>query len=70
MGDIVHEKYIVGEMISFYCRKRHGRNVMCKECETLNDYAVERLKKCPFGDDKPVCKNCKVHCYKSEMREK
>lgn len=70
MGNIAYDKYTVGEMLSPYCRKKHGRNVLCQECETLKNYAVEQLKKCPFGDNKPDCVNCEVHCYKSEMREK
>ena len=24
----------------------------------------------PLGDKKPFCSNCKIHCYKSEMRER
>jgi hypothetical protein len=23
-----------------------------------------------FGDDKPTCANCTVHCYNAEMRER
>ncbi|MGN0478669.1 MAG: nitrous oxide-stimulated promoter family protein, partial [Hominenteromicrobium sp.] len=25
---------------------------------------------CPFMETKTFCSNCKVHCYKPEMREK
>jgi hypothetical protein len=33
------------------------------------DYATRRLDRCVFGDDKPTCANCKVHCYNAENRE-
>lgn len=29
-----------------------------------------RRSKCPYSDDKPFYSNCKIHCYKPEMREK
>ena len=33
------------------------------------DYADERLDACPFGQGKPACSDCLIHCYKKEMRE-
>ena len=33
-------------------------------------YATRRLDRCVFGDDKPTCANCKVHCYSDAMRER
>ena len=32
-------------------------------------YATRRLDRCVFGDDKPTCANCAVHCYNAPMRE-
>ena len=32
-------------------------------------YATRRLDRCVFGDDKPTCANCTVHCYSEAMRE-
>ena len=65
------EKEIVSEMITLYCRKRHGtRDGLCADCMALNTYARERSDKCPFMEKKTFCSNCKVHCYKPEMREK
>ena len=43
---------------------------LCAECHDLRQYAHLRLTRCPFGPDKPTCANCKVHCYKPEMRER
>jgi len=65
------ESITVEKMIKLYCGKNHfGDGVLCGECTALLDYARERLVKCPYKDDKPVCTNCTVHCYKPEMRER
>jgi len=34
------------------------------------EYAFARLDRCPFGENKTACKQCTVHCYKPQMREK
>lgn len=67
-----HEKRIVSEMISLYCRKNHNtkNGQMCKECRELAEYALLRSDNCPFMVEKTFCSNCKVHCYKPDMREK
>ena len=54
------EKEVVSLMISLYCRKKHRE---------LNDYARMRSDKCPFMEQKTFCSNCRVHCYKPQMRE-
>lgn len=65
------EKILVSQMISLYCRKNHRtKNGLCSECRELDDYAKLRSEKCPFMETKTFCSNCKVHCYKPEMREK
>lgn len=33
-------------------------------------YAARRLQKCPYGEEKPTCAKCPVHCYKTEQRQK
>ena len=62
----------VGRMITYYCKKKHGGDgkTRCAECEELYQYVKVRRHNCPFGDDKPFCANCKIHCYKPDMREK
>ena len=65
------EKKIVSEMIALYCRKKHGtKHGLCADCTALEAYAQMRSDKCPFMETKTFCSNCKVHCYKPEMREK
>ena len=63
------EKEIVTLMISLYCRKHHGGKTLCPECAALDSYARQRSDYCPFMESKTFCSNCKVHCYKPDMRE-
>lgn len=42
---------------------------LCPQCQALLDYAHQRLERCRFGEDKPSCTRCPVHCYKPAMRE-
>lgn len=65
------EKKVASQMIALYCKKKHGtRYGLCPECEALNAYARQRSDKCPFMETKTFCSNCKVHCYKPDMRER
>ncbi len=66
----LREKQMVTEMIRLYCRKKHGVRELCAECSALAEYARQRSDKCPFMAAKTFCANCRVHCYKPEMREK
>jgi hypothetical protein len=57
-------------MVSIHCRARHVAHAgLCGECAALLDYATRRLDRCVFGDDKPTCAKCSVHCYSGAMRE-
>ena len=64
------EKETVSLMIAIYCRKKHGGKTLCPDCAALDAYARQRSDKCPFMETKTFCSNCKVHCYKKDMREK
>ena len=68
------EQHVVEEMIRLYCRKKHPKEdrqagQICPVCQELLDYARLRSEKCPFMKEKTFCANCKVHCYKPEVRE-
>jgi len=41
---------------------------LCPECTDLLDYALARIDACRFGDDKPTCARCAVHCFRPAMR--
>lgn len=64
------EQLTVEKMIDIYCRKNHGLlETRCPECEDLLAFAREKIQRCPFGENKPVCAKCEIHCYKQEMKE-
>jgi len=57
-------------MIRIHCRDLHGEDYrLCEDCAALLTYATRRLDRCVFGDDKPTCANCTVHCYSAAMRD-
>ena len=59
------------KMVGVYCRERHGwKDSPCAGCAELLVYARERLVRCPYGEDKPPCTKCPIHCYKPKMRDK
>ncbi|NDV46922.1 nitrous oxide-stimulated promoter family protein [Paludibacter sp. 221] len=70
VNEISYEKRTVERMIRLYCRKTHKSPVLCEECSTLLQYADDKLHKCPFGNEKPYCSRCHVHCYQPEMQER
>jgi hypothetical protein len=64
------EHKTIDAMIALFCRDQHGyKDQLCPECAALTFYARQRLEKCPFGDEKPTCAKCPVHCYKPACRE-
>ena len=80
---IADEKKVVALMIRMYCRRHcrqqgrtdktdahHTTHGLCPECAALLDYALRRLDSCRFGNDKPSCRKCPVHCYRADMRER
>jgi hypothetical protein len=70
MGKIEYQILTINKMIALYCKLKHGNYTLCSECESLFLYANQKLLKCPFGDKKPECRDCKIHCYNAEMRQK
>lgn len=69
MNRIETEKLTFSRMLLIYCRlNHHGAKGLCSSCEEMERYAHARLDHCIFGEDKPNCKNCSVHCYKPKMR--
>ncbi len=60
----------MNKMVGIYCAARHDppMDEVCNKCRDFLDYAELRLDKCPYGEDKPTCANCPVHCYKPARR--
>lgn len=64
------EKATVSLMIALYCRKKHGTRTLCPDCAALDAYARQRSDRCPMMETKTFCSNCKIHCYRPEMRQR
>lgn len=66
---IAREKLTIRNMITLY--QRHSPNAVTDAAhyDALYAYAEKRLDKCVFGEEKPACKQCPVHCYQAVKRE-
>lgn len=58
-------------MTRLWCRGQHGSTgtALCAQCSAFMDYAARRLAACPYGEGKPTCANCQIHCYGPAQRE-
>jgi hypothetical protein len=65
------EHLTMQRMVEIYCRDHHDSAAAgpCEACRQFLDYAERRLEKCPYGEGKPTCAKCPVHCYKRVQRE-
>ena len=71
MTRIENQKHVIKKMIELFCKKNHdNQGVLCNECNELLNYAYKKLDNCIFGTNKPNCNSCKIHCYKSDIKEK
>ena len=70
MSRIKEEQRVVEQMIRLYCRKKEGNKELCPGCQELLQYAAARLERCKFGENKPTCKKCPIHCYRPQMKER
>lgn len=61
-------------MVRLYCRahqhklKHVGIYCECSECAEFIGYANKKLDSCPYGQHKPTCNKCPIHCYKKVKR--
>jgi hypothetical protein len=64
------ERQTMHAMIACFCRGVHGSSGdLCAGCAELLAYATGRLERCPFGETKPTCAKCPIHCYQPQRRE-
>lgn len=69
---LLREFRTLQHMVAIYCRDHHasGRDArLCVDCLEFLDYAEQRLIKCPYGQAKPTCAKCPIHCYKRVQKE-
>ncbi len=65
---LAREWKTVTAMLRIYCRDEHG-GPLCDDCQALMHYISVRLDRCRFGENKPTCAKCPVHCYQRDRRE-
>lgn len=64
------EKKTVRIMIQMYCSNFHeSQKKLCENCSEMLEYTNSRLDICPWGENKPACTNCLIHCYNTDKRE-
>ena len=71
IGRLKREHRTLVCMTAIYCEDRHGQHAggLCDNCSELMRYSETRLAKCPYGQAKPSCGKCPIHCYKNQQRE-
>lgn len=69
-GELLTEFKTVSAMVHIYCRDHHkSTSGLCDECQDLLSYAETKLDRCPYGQNKPTCNKCPIHCYKPEQKQ-
>jgi len=69
-GELLTEFKTVSAMVHIYCRDHHKSTPgLCDECQDLLSYAETKLDRCPYGQNKPTCNKCPIHCYKPEQKQ-
>lgn len=63
----------IESMLRIWCANQHGNAArdggICADCRELLAYAGQRLANCPYGEHKPTCAKCPIHCYGRVRRE-
>ena len=71
-GQLGCEFKTIKAMLNIYCRAQHhssAKSLPCHECAEFIAYANEKLDRCPYGQAKPTCNRCPIHCYKKVQRQ-
>lgn len=65
----LREQKTIHHMIALFAKYSPAAKEDAAHYETLYGYAVNRLDRCAFGEEKPACKQCPIHCYQPARRE-
>ena len=68
MQRVNEEKRVIEQMIRLYSQKKEGNHTLCAQWQELLNYAHFRQSHCKYGNNKPTCQKCPIHCYRSDMR--
>jgi hypothetical protein len=67
-GHLAVELKTIIAMTNIYCNAHHDAN-RCSVCSAFVHYVEQKLDRCVYGDKKPACKKCPIHCYKPEEKK-
>ncbi|MCG3863383.1 MULTISPECIES: nitrous oxide-stimulated promoter family protein [unclassified Photobacterium] len=74
LGKLNREFLTISAMIEIYCSRHHNDKCkkvnLCEDCESFKSYVKQRLDRCPYGINKPTCRQCPIHCYKAQEKVK
>ncbi|PSW06149.1 nitrous oxide-stimulated promoter family protein [Photobacterium lipolyticum] len=68
IGTLNTEFKTIRAMVNIYCHDHHRESELCQQCKDFLDYALMRLDRCPYGEQKPTCRRCPIHCYKADYK--
>ena len=69
-GRLERESRTIRAMLRVYCKGVHrSASGLCGSCADLGRYADLRLARCPYGEAKPTCVKCPIHCYRVDRKE-
>ncbi|ACS85835.1 nitrous oxide-stimulated promoter family protein [Musicola paradisiaca] len=66
---IQREIQTITHMVALYEKAFPPPEYSPEQYTQLLAYAVKRLEKCYYGENKPACKHCPIHCYQPAKRE-
>lgn len=67
-GNLAIEFKTITCMVQLYCESHHQKS-LCDECQPLIEHAKQKLDRCVYGQEKPACKKCPIHCYKPQYKQ-
>lgn len=70
MSRLDTEKKVFEKMVFIYCENKHEGNSPCLECSEIIDYGLKKIDNCIYGENKPFCSKCNIHCYEENMKKK
>ncbi|MFC1802703.1 nitrous oxide-stimulated promoter family protein [Thermoproteota archaeon] len=76
-GNIENDIKVLRQFIQIYCDTKHIDSektekkglMLCTECHKTMVYSRMQRELCPLNP-KPTCKNCEIHCYKPDQRQR
>lgn len=70
IGQLAVEHQTIAKMTKIYCQHFHKvPYTNCQSCQAFVGYAEKKLDRCVYGQAKPACKNCPIHCYKPTEKQ-